>query len=267
MRGRTIGSRPWLSGEAEKEIAMIHDTLSIRTASGECPTHIFRPDGLGVLPAIIFYMDAFGVRPTLFDMCERLAQAGYVVLLPDLFYRAGSRDQPTPAEAFSSQEAFARLMKIIQSTDNLRAADDTGFLLSYLDSRQDIKGEAIGVTGYCMGGAVALSVAGTYPDRVIAAASFHAGALVTDQPTSPHLLAPKIRGRVYVAGADKDEYYPPAMAEQFEAVLSKAGVNHRCEIYAGAMHGFTMKDVPVYNEAAAERHWRELLNLVGRELR
>jgi carboxymethylenebutenolidase len=243
------------------------DLVSVATADGECPTHVFRHGGNDALPPVIFYMDAFGPRATLFDMCDRLSREGFVVLLPDLFYRAAKREQPTPAEAFSSSESLAKVFKNMESTDNLRAARDTKFLLDYLDKRPDVRRQAAGVVGYCMGGAIALTVAGSYPQRVTAAASFHAGALVTDQPTSPHLFTAGIRGRVYVAGADKDEYYPADMARRFESALSEAGVDHRCEIYPGAMHGFTMNDLPVYNEAAAERHWRELLTLLSSTLK
>jgi carboxymethylenebutenolidase len=112
-----------------------------------------------------------------------------------------------------------------------------------------------------MGGAISLTVAGTHPDRIAAAASFHGGNLATDSDLSPHRLAPRMKGRIYVAGADQDASYPPEMAERLETALGDAGVDHRCEIYPGALHGWTMADFPVYNEEAAERHWRELLAL------
>jgi carboxymethylenebutenolidase len=118
-----------------------------------------------------------------------------------------------------------------------------------------------------MGGAISLTAAGTYPDRIAAAASFHGGNLATDSELSPHLLAPKIKGRIYVAGADQDNSYPPEMAERLEKALSVAGVAHRCEIYPGALHGWTMADFPVYDEPAADRHWRELLELFASGLR
>ena len=108
---------------------------------------------------------------------------------------------------------------------------------------------------------MSLTAAGTYPDRIAAAASFHGGNLAADSELSPHRLAPRIAGRVYVAGADQDDSYPPEMAALLEQALSDAGVDHRCEIYPGALHGWTMKDFPIYNLAAAERHWEELLAL------
>jgi carboxymethylenebutenolidase len=108
---------------------------------------------------------------------------------------------------------------------------------------------------------MSLTAAGTYPDRIGAAASFHGGNLANDCELSPHRLAPSIAARVYVAGADQGNSYPPEMAARVEQALSDAGVDHRCEIYPEARHGWTMADFPVYNEAAAERHWDELVAL------
>jgi carboxymethylenebutenolidase len=117
-----------------------------------------------------------------------------------------------------------------------------------------------------MGGGMAIAAAGTYPDRVGAAISFHGGRLATDEPNSPHLLAPKIKGEVYVAGADEDGSYPPEMHERLKKAFDEAGVNYRAEIYEGAHHGWMKPDFPVYDEAAAERGWTEMLDVYGRAL-
>jgi carboxymethylenebutenolidase len=240
---------------------MSHEQLSIRTPDGACPAHVFKPEGSGPWPAAIFYMDGLGIRPTLFEMGQRLANGGYVVLLPDLFYRAGPYEPLEPKKVFAAGDVRAALAHLLASTDNRRAAEDTKAFLAHLDTRNDVTASRVGTTGYCMGGAISLTAAGTYPNRIAAAASFHGGNLATDSELSPHFLAPRINGRLYVAGADRDSSYPPEMAERLERALSDAGVNHRCEIYPGALHGWTMIDFPVYNEAAAERHWHELLAL------
>ena len=156
----------------------------------------------------------------------------------------------------------ATIGHLFASTDNRRAGEDTEAFLAYLDSRQDVAGTKVGTTGYCMGGAMSLTAAGTYPDRVAAAASFHGGNLASDSDLSPHLLASRMAARVYVAGADHDDSYPPEMAARLGQALTDADVDHRCEIYPEALHGWTMADFPVYNEAAAERHWGELVNLL-----
>jgi carboxymethylenebutenolidase len=245
----------------------MHEQLSIRTRDGECPVRVFTPQGSGRWPAAIFFMDGLGIRPTLLDMAQRLADGGYVVLLPDMFYRAGPYGPFEPEKLFAAGNLREALAPYFASTDNRRAAEDTQAFLAYLDTRADVAGSKIGVTGYCMGGGIALTVAGTYPDRIAAAASFHGGNLATDSELSPHLLAPRMKGRIYVAGADKDDSYPPDMAERLEKALSDVGVDHRCEIYPGALHGWTMADFPIYDAPAAERHWRALLDLFGTTLR
>ena len=156
---------------------------------------------------------------------------------------------------------------MMATTDNHKAAEDTKAFLAYLDTRSDVAGKQIGTVGFCMGGGMALTAAGTFPDRVAAAISFHGGNLATDAPSSPHLLADKIKGEIYVAGADKDNSYPPEMAAKLEKALTDAGVRHRSEIYAGAAHGWMKPDFPVYDEEAAERGWREMLALFARALK
>ena len=248
---------------------MSHEQVSIRTQDGDCPTHVFTPTdkSSGKWPAAIFFMDGLAIRPTLFDMGQRLADEGYVVLLPDLFYRAGPYAPLVPKDVFASGNPRAAIGHLFATTDNHKAATDTAAYIAYLDTRTDVAGKAIGTTGYCMGGAVSLTVAGTYPDRVVASASFHGGNLATDTELSPHRLAPKMKARVYVAGADQDNSYPPEMAARLKKALSDAHVDHRCEIYPGAKHGWTMADFPVYNPEAAERHWRELLALFAAKLK
>jgi len=244
---------------------MRQELVSIQATDGGCPVHVFTPEE-GIHPAVILYMDGFGIRPTILQMAERLAEQGYAVFVPDLFYRAGEYGPLNPNEIFAAGDVMGTIGELFASTDPPRAAEDTRAILDYIDSRSDVDSSLIGTTGYCLGGAVSMTVAGTYPDRIKAAASFHAGGLVTDEPTSPHILAPNIRARVYVAGADHDANYTSENAEVFDAVLSEAGVRHRCEIYPDARHGFTMTDFPVYNEEAATRHWDELFGLFGSEL-
>ena len=112
-----------------------------------------------------------------------------------------------------------------------------------------------------MGCGVSLRAAGTYPDRIAAAAGFHGGRLATDAPDSPHLLASKIKAKVYIAGADEDAGFPPEQADRLREALSAAGVVNEITIYPGARHGYAPPDMPVYNEAASERHWTEMLKL------
>jgi carboxymethylenebutenolidase len=137
---------------------------------------------------------------------------------------------------------------------------DTRAFLDYFAAQPDSKAARIGTTGYCMGGLMSLTAAGTYPDRIVAAASYHGGRLATDAPDSPHRLAPKIKARVYVAGAAEDASFPDDMKGRLEEALTRAGVDHRIETYP-AKHGWVFRDMPVYDAAAAERHWQTMFAL------
>ena len=241
---------------------MPHEQVTLRTRDGECPTHVMTPEGAGPWPAAIMYMDAGGIRPAMADMAQRLADVGYVVLLPDLFYRYGPYGPFVPKEVFAG-DFRAILGPLMATTGNDKAAEDTGALLDYLDRRRDVTSRRIGAVGFCMGGGMAIAAAAAFPDRFAAIASFHGGNLATDAPTSPHLGAPQLKAEVYIAAAESDRSYPPEMAARMEAALTDAGVSFREETYPAA-HGWMMPDFPVYDRDAAERGWSELKSMFRR---
>jgi len=243
---------------------MPSEEASIRTRDGVCTCHVMLPATGGPWPAVIFYMDAGGIRPAVLEMAQRLADAGYVVLVPDLFYRYGPYGPFVPKEIFAG-DFRAILGPLMATTGNDKAAEDTEAFLAYLDTRSDVAGRKVGAVGFCMGGGMALAAAGTYPDRFAAVASFHGGNLATDAPTSPHLFAPKFEAELYIAAAENDRSYPPEMAEKFETALAQSGVRYRAETYPAA-HGWMKPDFPVYDHAAAERGWVEMLALFSRSL-
>jgi carboxymethylenebutenolidase len=244
---------------------MSQEQIVLQAAEGACKAHVLTPQGAGPWPGVIFYMDGFGIRPGMIQMASRVAAQGYVVLLPDLFYRYGAYGPLDPKEVLKG-DFRAIIGPLMGSTDNHKAAQDTAAYIAYLDSRPNVAREKIGTVGFCMGGGMALTAAAYYPDRVGAAASFHGGNLATDQPTSPHLLLDRIKAEVYVAVADNDQSYPPEMAERFERAANAAGLNYRSELYAGKLHGWMKPDMPVYDAEAAERGWSELFALYGRTL-
>ena len=243
---------------------MSHEQISITTGDGECPCHVFAPDSGSQLPPIVLYMDAVGIRPALIGMAERLSTAGYVVLLPDLFYRYGAYGPFDPKEVFKG-DFRAVLGPLVAMTGNAKAAADTEAFLAYLDTRADVKRGKIGALGFCMGGGMAIAAAGTFPDRFAAVASFHGGNLATDAFDSPHSFAPEIEAELYIAAAQNDPTYPPAMAEKFEQALIEAKVSYCAETYPAA-HGWMKPDFPVYNAVEAEHGWRKMLDFFGRTL-
>jgi carboxymethylenebutenolidase len=207
-------------------------------------------------------MDGAGIRPVLFEMAQRLAKEGFLVLLPDLFYRAGPYEPIDVKTLFSDPEKRAAHARYFNSVDNTKAADDTRSFLQFLDAQHDLAGPKLGVVGYCTGAGMALTAAARYPERLAAAATFHGASLATDADDSPHKLASRIKAKVLVAGADKDARFPPEQAALLASAFKDAGVDHRVEIWEGAAHGWTMRDFPIYNEAAAERHFHELVALL-----
>ncbi len=198
---------------------------------------------------------------------DRLAAHGFFTLLPDLFYRSGPYEPMDPKKIFSGDpDARKPLMEKFALATSANIMRDTRAFLDWLDDQKDVKKGGIGTTGYCMGGKMSLTAAGTYPDRIVAAASYHGGRLANDAPDSPHLLAPKMKARVYVAGAIEDESFPDDMKARLEEALTKAGVDHVVETYP-AKHGWTMRDTPVWDEAQAERHWKTLFALFEAKLK
>jgi len=243
---------------------MANEQVTIETRDGHCPAYVMTPAGSGPWPAVILYMDAGGIRPAVLEMAQRLAGYGYVVLVPDLFYRYGAYGPFVPKELFAG-DFRAVIGPLMATTGNDKAAEDTAAFLAYLDTRSDIAGKKLGAVGFCMGGGMAIAAAGTYPDRFGAVASFHGGNLATDAPTSPHLFAPKLTAEIYIAAAENDASYPPEMATRFEAALSEHGVRYGAEIY-NAEHGWMKPDFPVYDHTEAERGWTAMLALFARNL-
>lgn len=241
-------------------------TDTVTTADGSCPVRLFTPEGQGPWPGVVMIPDAAGVRQTFFDMAAKLADSGYAVLLPDVYYREGDWAPFDIKTAFTDENERNRLFKFIGSISPEKWASDANAYFDYLAARPEVTGSKFGITGYCMGGRAALTIAGLVPDRVAAAASYHGGGLVTDSPDSPHLRADKIQAVVYVGGAENDASFTADHAEQLEKALTAAGVEHKIETYA-AGHGFAVPDNTPYDEAAAERHWTTMREVFGANLR
>ncbi|CAN5428583.1 dienelactone hydrolase family protein [soil metagenome] len=248
---------------------MSRTEITLPTPEGDARAFVFKPEsGSGPWPAAIIAMDAPAIRPALFEMGERLAAAGYYVLLPDLFWRAGSYPPLDIAAARAGDKAAGELFaKLRASTGAGRQMTDVKACLDYIDADADAKPGKVGITGYCMGGSIALRAAGTYPDRIGAAASFHGGGMATDDERSPHLLAPAITAKVLVAGAIEDRSYDEAQNALLTKSLSEAGVDAEVSIWEGCKHGWVPTDMPVHNPEGAERHWRELIALFDSTLK
>jgi len=240
--------------------------VDVRTDDGTIDCYTFAPPGSGPWPAVIVYMDAFGIREQLGEMAERLASHGYFVVVPNLYYRTGA------FPAFDRQAVLVegperdRFKSMIQSINAALVMRDTAAVIDMLDRQDAVRGGTMGVVGYCMGGGYALTAAATFPDRIAAAASFHGGSLATDKADSPHTLASRMRARVYIGAAEIDPSFPREQQQRLERALSEAGVDHTLEVYEGAKHGFAVTGHLVYDRDASERHWTRLIELLGQAL-
>ncbi|MGI5459371.1 dienelactone hydrolase family protein [Streptomyces sp. CA-249302] len=244
-------------------------SVEITTSDGTVDAYLAAPDDSTPRPAVLFYMDAFGLRPHLRSMADRLASAGYTVLVPNVFYRFGPApvvELPEFINPAERPEIIGQLGPAARTLTPEGAMRDAAVHLDWLAASPLTTDGPVGVTGYCMGAALALRTAGTHADRVAAAAGFHGAYLATDAPDSPHLLADRITAELYFGHADQDSTNPAEQIDRLEKSLTAAGVRHRSEVYEGAHHGFTQADTAMYGAEATDRHWTALLELFGRTL-
>ncbi len=212
-------------------------------------------------------MDAYGLRPTIEEMADRIAAAGYAVLAPNVFYRSGRSPVPPMPDLSSPErraEFFQSLRPLIEELTPERIASDGGAYLDYLAEKAGPG--PVAITGYCMGARLGWRIAAAHPDRVAALGGFHAGGLVTEDPDSPHRSAAQLRAELYFGFADQDRSMTAEQIETLERALTDAGARFTAEVYEGAQHGYTMADTPAYDEGASERHFRELDALLSRAL-
>jgi carboxymethylenebutenolidase len=241
---------------------MNNKEVNVTTKDGVAPCYLFSPSDEA--PAVIFYTDVYGVRPSMIGMCERLASQGYRVLLPDLFYRSGPRKPFNSPAGFKDDAEKQRFFVLMKAMTSKGVMGDTGSFLEFLNVDSNSKA---GCVGYCMGGPLTLFAAGTFPDKIAAAASFHGGRLATDQPDSPHLLASKMKGTIYIGAAAIDNSFPPEQAQLLESALKASSVRYTLEVYPNTKHGFAVTDHPVFDSAAAEVHWQRMFDLFGNTLK
>jgi carboxymethylenebutenolidase len=235
----------------------------VPTADGVADAYLTRPDDDRPHPAVLFIMDAIGLRPRIEEMADRIAASGYVVLAPNVFYRAGRAPVLPPPDPDDRAIFMQRVRPLIEQLTPAAAARDGAAFLEYL---ADVAPGSVAITGYCMGARVGWRIAAADPDRVAALAGFHGGGLVTDAPDSPHRSAGDLNAELYFGHADQDPSMTAEQISALDAALDDAGVRHRSEVYEGAMHGYTMSDIAAYNETACERHFTELFALLGRAL-
>ena len=245
---------------------MIEKAIEIRISDGVSEGYIYRPADAGVWPGVIHLTDIGGIREAPREMARRLSAEGYVVLLPNIFYRTSK----TPVWDFPRKMGEERTMKRFGELTTPLTPDamvrDVSSYVHFLAQQKGVKDGPFGIVGYCFTGAMALRGAAALPDKIAAIASFHGGGLYKDTPDSPHTVLPQVKARLYFGHAVEDRSMSKEAIEKFEAALASWGENFESDTYEGALHAWTMPDSPVYNEPQAERAYQKLTELFAAAL-
>jgi carboxymethylenebutenolidase len=255
------------SAAAHAQSQVVEKDVNVPMASGVADSALFYPAGKGPWPAVLIWTDILGLRPVFREMGRRLAAQGYVVLIPNPFYRSQKAPIVDGSFDFNKPEDRAKVMPMAAALTQDAAFSDAQAYIAFLDKQPqtDLKHKA-GVQGYCMGGPLTFRTAAIVPNRIGAAATFHGGGLVTDKPDSPHLLIPKMKATVYCAVADNDDKSQPTAKDTLKASFAAAKVPAKVEVYTGDNHGWCVKGSQPYDEAGAERAWAELTALYKKSL-
>ena len=240
---------------------MIEQAVEIKTPDGKPEGFLYRSEDGQPRPGVLFLTDVGGIRPVQREKARRLAEQGYVVLMPNIFYRVGKPPlfdfERTPGDE-RSMKRFAELSAPLTPEAMER---DAAAYVDFLAAQPFVREGAMGVVGYCFSGSMAMRAAAVRPGKIAAAASFHGSRLFTDLPTSPHLELPRIKGRLYFGHATNDRSMPEEAIAKLDAALQAWGGQYERETYEGAFHSWTEPDSPLYNPVQAERAFEKLTEL------
>jgi carboxymethylenebutenolidase len=248
-------------------VVMVEQEVQVKMSAGTCDSILIAPGEGRSFPGVLFLTDIHGLRPAPRGMARRLAEVGFTVLMPNIFYRTSKPpvfDFPFRSGEERSMKRYAELTgPLTPEAIEQDAADYVG----YLSSQSSVSQESMGAVGYCYSGALALRAAAACPDRIRAVASFHGGRLYTDSPTSPHRVLPRVRAQLYFGHASEDRGMPQEAIEKFNHALETWGGKYESEVYEGAHHGWTVPDSQAYDEPQAERAFEKLTSLFVQTLK
>lgn len=241
---------------------LLERTVYIMTENGQMQTFIVHREEGGAHPMVLLYMDAVGYRQELKNFARRFARNGYYAVLPNLYYRDGGPSY----DPWDPSTLTPWILPLAYELSNANVMADTAKVLEFVAGDPAARKGPKGCVGYCMGGRMALGATGTFPEQFTAAASLYGGRQVTDEPDSPHLVALKTRGEIYVVYAGIDKHVPQAQRDTLDATFKQSGIPHTIELIPGVVHGFAFPERHVYDEAAAERTWAFVLEMFERRI-
>jgi carboxymethylenebutenolidase len=247
--------------QVSNPVKVTESDVNITTPDGTADCYFVHP-ATGTAAAVLVWPDIFGLRPAFRQMGKRLAESGYSVLVVNPFYRA----KKAPTAEKGAATPIPQLVPLMQALNETTHTTDAKAFIGWLDKQPSVnRNRKVGTQGYCMGGPITFRTAAAVPDRVGAAASFHGGGLVTDQPNSPHLQVAKTKAQLLIAIAANDDSRTPNEKNVLKETFAKVNLPAEIEVYTGA-HGWCPPDSGVYNEAQAEKAWSRLLALYGKAL-
>ena len=247
--------------------------VEIKTPDGVMAAFVTHPEQDGPFPAVILYMDIWGLREELYDVARRVGTVGYYCLVPDLYHRAGKKlhfdfrndkNQTISINRLGSEQM--REINARPKLTNQMVLDDTAAILKFLDSVTLVRRGGVGAIGFCMGGRYVMSAAGTYPERFIASASLHGTTLISDRDDSPHRLAAKLRGEFYCGFAEHDSHAPLSMVRELEEILKPCPVRYQFTVHPGTEHGYSLPDRDIHDKRAAARDWELIFAMFHRQI-
>ena len=246
---------------------MIEEAVEIATEDGRMSAYTFRPEEKGEYPPVILYMDASGIREELKNMSRRIAGRGYFCLLPDLYHRLGTIRFDPERRDERRDEAMMKVVTACRlSLSNAGVMQDTKGIIAFLDAKECVKKGPKGCIGYCMSGQYIVSALGTFPEDFAAGASLYGVGIVTEDDDSPHLLADRMKGELYLGFAEVDHLVPENVIPDLEAALNKHSVPYERKTFPNTRHGFCFEERSVYNLEAAEEVWEKAFDLFKRRL-
>jgi len=252
---------------------MLEQFTYIKTAEGVMEVFVTHPEENGLFPAVIIYMDIWGVREELYDIARRVGTVGYYCLVPDFYYRNGKRVhfefRNKNNQTISINRLAGQALLEIQARpklSNKMVLDDTGAILKFLDGAEGVRRGGVGAIGFCMGGRYVMGAAGTYAERFVASASLHGTTLISDGDDSPHLSAANLRGEFYCGFAQHDSHAPLPMVQELEKILKPCRVRYRFTVHPGTEHGYSLPERDVHDKRAAARDWELIFAMFHRQI-
>jgi carboxymethylenebutenolidase len=211
------------------------------------PAYVCRPATGGPYPAVIVVMEAFGLNAHIRAVAERVAREGYVTIAPDFFYRFGSPIVP--------YEDVSRAIGYIQRLDDAALMAEMGVVIQHLKSLAEVRGDRIGIVGFCVGGRIAFLTACRHPAAVKVAVAFYGGGIAADTPAAPLHDAARIQCPVLCLFGEADRMIPMDQVRRLEDTLRRLKKSFEVKVYAGAGHGFFCDDRPSFHPDAAASAW------------